>query len=131
MLTGENGILSNANTASSSSVYYGAEEQVKLAYMSVRTEIMAQTVANSSYDATTAENTGEVGRYYGDNALASYSGLTNSESKKLLNPSGTGHFWLGSSNSSNANNVHNVNTNGNINNNNFNNYGVRPAFYKT
>ena len=57
MLTGENGILTNANTASSSSAYYGAEEQVKLAYMSVRTEIMAQTVANSSYDARTTEYT--------------------------------------------------------------------------
>lgn len=37
-------------------MYYGAEEQIKLAYMSVRTEIMTQTVANASYDATSTEN---------------------------------------------------------------------------
>ena len=52
MLTGQNGILTNATNANSSSVYYGAEEQVKLCYMSVRTQIMTETVANSSYDAT-------------------------------------------------------------------------------
>ena len=53
MLTGENGILGNAKNAKSQNAYYGAEEQMKLAYMAVRTEIAAQTVANSSYDATT------------------------------------------------------------------------------
>jgi type II secretory pathway pseudopilin PulG len=49
MLTGENGILTNANKSSSSNAYYGADEQMKLAYMSVRAEIMAQTVADSRY----------------------------------------------------------------------------------
>ena len=56
MLTGQNGILTNATNANSSSVYHGAEEQVKLAYMSVRTQIMTEKVANSSYDATEASN---------------------------------------------------------------------------
>lgn len=62
MLTGENGILTNANNASASNVYSEAVEQVKLAYMSVKTEIMASTVANSSYDARTAENTTKLGQ---------------------------------------------------------------------
>ena len=52
MLTGENGILKNANDAKTQNAYYGADEQMKLAYMAVRTEIAAKTVANSSYDAT-------------------------------------------------------------------------------
>ena len=52
MLTGDNGILGNANNAKSNNAYYGAEEQMKLCYMAVRTEIAAQSVKNSSYDAT-------------------------------------------------------------------------------
>jgi len=56
MLTGENGILKNANDAKTQNAYYGADEQMKLAYMAVRTEIAAKTVANSSYDATANGN---------------------------------------------------------------------------
>ena len=56
MLTGENGILGNASKSKSSNAYYGAEEQMKLCYMAVRTEIAAQTVKNSSYDATANTN---------------------------------------------------------------------------
>ena len=55
MLTGENGILGNASNAKSNNAYYGATEQMKLAYMAVRTEIAAQTVKNSSYNATAAD----------------------------------------------------------------------------
>ena len=57
MLTGDNGITSNASKSSTANAYYGAEEQVKLAYGAVKTEIMAQTVKNGTYDATTANNT--------------------------------------------------------------------------
>ena len=46
------GILTNAQNANVANIYYGAEEQVKLAYMAVKTEIMTQKVTNSSYDAT-------------------------------------------------------------------------------
>ena len=49
MLTGQNGILGNAQDSSTYNAYYGAEEQVKLAYMAVKTEIMAQVVKDGSY----------------------------------------------------------------------------------
>ena len=52
MLTGQNGILGNAQDSSTYNAYYGAEEQVKLAYMAVRTEIMSQVVKDGTYDAT-------------------------------------------------------------------------------
>ena len=51
MLTGQNGILGNAQDSSTYNAYYGTEEQVKLAYMAVRTEIMAQVVKDGTYDA--------------------------------------------------------------------------------
>ena len=51
MLTGDNGILGNANKSKSNNAYYEAEETMKLAYMAVRTEIAAKTVADSSYKA--------------------------------------------------------------------------------
>jgi len=50
MLTGENGILTNASKTSTENAYYGAEEQVKLAFMAVKTEIMAQTVKSGTYN---------------------------------------------------------------------------------
>ena len=53
MLTGQNGIMTNAQKANNNNVYYSADEQVKLAYMAVKTQIMTDTVADSSYDATT------------------------------------------------------------------------------
>lgn len=51
MLTGQNGILTNATNANMKNDYFQAEEKVKLAYMTVKTEIMMQKVANSSYNA--------------------------------------------------------------------------------
>ena len=51
MLTGENGILTNASKTSTENAYYQAEERVKLAFMAVKTEIMAQTVKDGQYDA--------------------------------------------------------------------------------
>lgn len=51
MLVGQNGILTNANVASCQNAYRGADEQMRLAYMAVRAEIMAQTVNDSVYDA--------------------------------------------------------------------------------
>ena len=49
MLTGSNGILTNSNKANCENSYRSADEQMRLAYMSVRTQIMAETVANSVY----------------------------------------------------------------------------------
>ena len=51
MLTGQNGILTNATNANIQSEYFQAEEKVKLAYMAVKTEIMTQKTLNSSYNA--------------------------------------------------------------------------------
>ena len=82
MLTGQNGILTNATNANSSSVYYGAEEQVKLAYMSIRTQIMTEKVAKSTYDATSTSNPDNVTSLKNIvkndlNAVDSATGLTN------------------------------------------------------
>lgn len=53
--------------------------------------------------------TAEVGRFYGDNALTTFSGEKESESRFLLNPSGIGSFWVGSSYaSSNVDRVHDL-----------------------
>ena len=62
MLTGRNGILNNASKAGVENAYRGAEEQVKLAYMAVKTEIMQQTVKNGRYNATSAESTTALAR---------------------------------------------------------------------
>ena len=56
MLTGENGILGNASNASSNNAYTSANDQVRLAYMAVRTEIMAKKVANSAYNPAGTES---------------------------------------------------------------------------
>ena len=53
MLTGENGILNNATDASAKNAEAQAEEQAKLAYMAVRTEIATQLVDDRSYSALT------------------------------------------------------------------------------
>lgn len=51
MLNGENGILSRAQDTKGTHAYYGAEEQVKLAYMTVKTEIVTEKTINSTYNA--------------------------------------------------------------------------------
>ena len=56
MLTGENGIIRNAQEAATYNAYAGAEEQVKLAYMAVRTQMMVNTVADGTYDGRLAAN---------------------------------------------------------------------------
>ena len=43
-----------------------AEEQVKLAYMAVKAQIIAETVADANYDATTEENTTKLGKIVED-----------------------------------------------------------------
>ena len=48
-LTGENGILSRAQDTNGTNAYYSAEEQVKLVYMAVKTEIMAKTVDKNGF----------------------------------------------------------------------------------
>ena len=49
MLTGQNGILTNGNKSNCENSYRGADEQMRLAYMSVRTQIMANAVNTSTY----------------------------------------------------------------------------------
>ena len=53
MLSGENGILSRATETRGQNAYSSACEQVRLAYMTVKTEIMTQKVKDSSYNAQT------------------------------------------------------------------------------
>ena len=60
MLTGQNGILSRAQDTRGTNAYTSSVEQAKLAYMAVKTEIMTQKVANSSYDAT--KNAGKLAK---------------------------------------------------------------------
>ena len=57
MLTGDNGILTNAQQTSTQSAYKGAEEQVKIAYMAVKTEIMAKIIEDGTYDPSSRDNT--------------------------------------------------------------------------
>ena len=54
MLTGENGILNRATTTKAINAEAQAEEQAKLAYMAVRTEIAAKMVEDGNYDAEAA-----------------------------------------------------------------------------
>ena len=56
MLTGENGILTQASRTDAVNERAQAEEQAKLAYMAVRTQIATNLVENRAYDATTAES---------------------------------------------------------------------------
>lgn len=51
-LTGENGILTQAQKAKTQTVYAEAEERMRLAYMAVRAEIGAQAVEDATYNAT-------------------------------------------------------------------------------
>ena len=57
MLTGDNGIITNASKVSTSSAYYSAEEQVKLAYMAVQAEISAKTVKSGIYNPAGSDET--------------------------------------------------------------------------
>ena len=51
MLSGENGILSRATETKFQNDYFAAEERARLAYMTVKTEIMAKRASNGTYDA--------------------------------------------------------------------------------
>ena len=51
MLTGENGILNRATSTRAINADAQAEEQAKLAYMAVRTEIAAKMTQNGTYSA--------------------------------------------------------------------------------
>ena len=56
MLTGDNGIITNAQKARSNTAYREADEQMRLAYMAVRTEIAAHLANDTSYNATSTTN---------------------------------------------------------------------------
>ena len=52
-LMGKNGVITNAQKTSTQNAYEGAIEQVKLAYMAVRTTILANVVSDGTYNART------------------------------------------------------------------------------
>ena len=54
---GQNSLLTKAKKANQISIYSNAVERVKLALMSLKSEILAQVASNSEFDSTTAENT--------------------------------------------------------------------------
>ena len=58
MLTGSNGILENSKQANERNSFYSAQEQVKMVYMAVKTEIMSSLTKDSSYNAR--EHAGEL-----------------------------------------------------------------------
>ncbi len=55
-LTGDNGILSQSQKAKSVNVYKSAEEQVKLATMAVKAEIVEKKAQSGTYNATDTES---------------------------------------------------------------------------
>lgn len=56
MLTGDNGIITNAQASRSNTAYRTADEQMRLAYMAVRTEIAAKLANNTAYEAISPDN---------------------------------------------------------------------------
>lgn len=60
MLTGDNGIITNAQKSRSNTTYRTADEQMRLAYMAVRTEIAARLANDTSYEATGADSAEEL-----------------------------------------------------------------------
>ena len=56
MLTGDNGIITNAQASRSNTAYREADEQMRLAYMAVRTEIAARLANDTAYDAYAPDN---------------------------------------------------------------------------
>lgn len=60
MLTGDNGIITNAQASTSNNAYRSADEQMRLAYMAVRTEIAAKFANSTAYDATSSDSAKEL-----------------------------------------------------------------------
>ena len=60
MLSGKNGILSRATETRGQNAYASASEQARLAYMAVKTEIIAQKTSNAGYKANDATNAGKL-----------------------------------------------------------------------
>lgn len=60
MLTGDNGIITNAQKSRSNTTYRTADEQMRLAYMAVRTEIAARLANDTSYEAIGADTAKEL-----------------------------------------------------------------------
>ena len=93
MLTGQNGIMNNARSANVHNIYYNAEEQVKLAYMAVKTEIMIQKTIDSKYEANTKENTIKLGNIVLKNLVGkSLEFATDATGKNLVK--GDSHYTI-------------------------------------
>lgn len=73
MLTGDNGIITNAQASRSNTAYREADEQMRLAYMAVRTEIAARLANDTSYDAYAPDNAQKLKEIV-DNDLTGFEG---------------------------------------------------------
>ena len=56
MLSGENGILTNASEAQAKTDYNNAVEKINVALQAIKTEALANTVDDNTYDPTTEDN---------------------------------------------------------------------------
>lgn len=70
ILTDENSIIGRAVKASAINTYFSAEEKVKVAYTSIRTEIKREATEDANYIAGSRENTEKLGQMI-DNELNS------------------------------------------------------------
>lgn len=82
MLTGDNGIITNAQASRSNTAYRTADEQMRLAYMAVRTEIAAKLANNTAYEAISLANATEL-KDLVTKDLEGYSGNKSSWTVKL------------------------------------------------
>lgn len=73
LLTGDNGIITNAQASRSNTAYRTADEQMRLAYMAVRTEIAAKLANNTAYEANSLTNATELNKLV-EKDLKGYSG---------------------------------------------------------
>ena len=56
MLTGENGILTNATESQQKTDYENAKEQIDIALAAIKTEALAQITTDNQYDVTDTDN---------------------------------------------------------------------------
>ena len=73
MLTGDNGIITNAQASRSNTAYRTADEQMRLAYMAVRTEIAAKLANDTAYEAISPDNAEELKKIV-ENDLKGFTG---------------------------------------------------------
>ena len=82
MLTGDNGIITNAQASRSNTAFRAADEQMRLAYMAVRTEIAARLANDTAYEATSLANAKKLEEIV-NNDLQGFTGNNSSWEVKL------------------------------------------------